>query len=240
MAKKEELLELAQREGEALLDANVAANDAALARANADQMEQEQLATAQAAEQSALGTYNQAMYANQGQILNDIESEINKKKAIDETAQKRENAFRYISGLGDTLSSLANLVGIANGAANQQQTYNSNAVVQKAEEARKARKIELEDLSTRLDEMKARQREMQASGSLEEAKLKNQHNRELLSLQSQQRKAAEEQKRYDDNLARTAMREARQDFVADRAFNAQQEQIKQTQENWDPELTHNR
>lgn len=232
MAEEKDLKDLETIEAEARAKAEA---EAMTAKASADRQnlqETTDLMATQGQELAAINTYNKAQYDNLGQIVSDVQGKIDAAKQKDAVAQKRENAFRYISGLGDTLSSVANLVGTAHGASNQQQVYNSNMVAQKAEEARKARKIEMEDLNTRLDEMKARQREMQASGSLEEAKLKNQHNRELLSLQSQQRKAAEEQKRYDDNLARTAVREARQDFVADRAFNAQQDQIKQTQENW--------
>ena len=145
-------------------------------------------------------------------------------KEKDETARRRENAFRYISGLGDTLSSVANLVGTAHGAANQNQTYNSHAVVQKAEQARKARKLEMDALNKRLEEMQARQRELQASGNLEEAKLKVNQAKEMAALESNQRKAAEEAKRYADTQSYRAMRDARADWDADRRFNAQQEQ----------------
>ena len=157
-----------------------------LAKKEANAEEAAALKAQQDAELQGLQTYNTTQYDNLGQIVGDIQSKIDVAKAKDETAHKRENAFRYISGLGDTLSSLANLVGVANKASNQQQTYNSNAVVQKAEEARKARKIEMDDLSKRADEMQARLREMKAAGSLSEAQMGVQHQKEQMALKSQQ------------------------------------------------------
>ena len=211
MAKKDELLELAQKESEALLDADIAAQEEALVRESLDQSERDALVASQAAETAALGAYNQAQYKNQGEIISAAEAKINEAKQMDETARRRENAFRYISGLGDTLSGVANLVGTAHGAANQQQTYNSHAVVQKAEAARKARKLEMDDLSKRLDEMKARQRDLQAAGSLKEAELKVKQDKETAALAASQRKAADEAKykerqmQVDEQNAKAAM-----------------------------------
>ena len=162
------------------------------ARIAANQEDEAALLATQKAELEGLQQHNAAQYSNLGQIVGDIQSKIDVAKTKDETSQKRENAYRYISGLGDTLSSLANLVGVANNAANQQQTYNSNAVVQKAEEARKARKIELDDLSNRLGEMQARLRDMKAAGSLNEAQMGVQHQKELMTLKSQQEERARE------------------------------------------------
>ena len=72
--------------------------------------------------------------------------------------------------------------------------------------------------------MQARQRELQASGNLEEAKLKVNQAKEMSALESNQRKAAEEANRYADTQSYRAMRDARADWDADRRFNAQQEQ----------------
>ena len=232
MAKKDEMLELARKQSDALLESDLAAMDEQTQREMDDALALDALSGTHKAETDAQAAYNQAQYNNVGQIISEVEGKINAAKQKDETARRRENAFRYISGLGDTLSGVANLIGTAHGAANQNQTYNSNAVVQKAEEARKARKIEMEDLSKRLEEMTARQRDLKAAGSLAEAQLKAKQDREMYELQSKQRAKADEAKRYADAQAHTAMREARADWAADRAFNAQQEQTKQTQENW--------
>lgn len=171
---------------QAIADAEAAAAAQKAARDAANAEEAAALQALQVKELEGLQQYNAAQYSNLGQIVGDIQSKIDVAKAKDETAQKRENAYRYISGLGDTLSSLANLVGVANKASNQQQTYNSNALVQKAEEARKARKIEMDDLSKRADEMQARLREMKAAGSLNEAQMGVQHEKEQMALKSQQ------------------------------------------------------
>lgn len=209
--KKDELLDLAQRQINAAQDADMAALDAANERELADQMETEALAASHKTETEGLANYNKAQYANMGQILSDVQGKIDEAKQKDETARRRENAFRYISGLGDTLSGVANLIGTGHGAANQNQTYNSHAVVQKAEAARKARKLEMDELSKRLDEMTARQREMQAAGSLKEVELKARHDKEKAALAATQRKAADEAKykerrlRVDEQNAKAAM-----------------------------------
>lgn len=231
--KKDELLDLAQRQINAAQDADMAALDAANERELADQMETEALAASHKAEAEGLANYNKAQYANMGQILSDVRGMIDAAKQKDETARRRENAFRYISGLGDTLSGVANLIGTAHGAANQKQTYNSHAVVQKAEEARKARKLEMDELSKRLDEMTARQREMQAAGSLKEVELKARHDKEKAALAATQRKAAEEAKKYADTKSYRAMRDATEDWQRERTFNAQQSQW---QKNYDLQL----
>lgn len=231
--KKDELLDLAQRQINAAQDADMAALDAANERELADQMETEALAASHKAEAEGLANYNKAQYANMGQILSDVQGKIDEAKQKDETARRRENAFRYISGLGDTLSGVANLIGTAHGAANQKQTYNSHAVVQKAEEARKARKLEMDELSKRLDEMTARQREMQAAGSLKEVELKARQDKEKAALAATQRKAAEEAKKYADTQNYRAMRDATEDWQRERTFNAQQNQW---QKNYDLQL----
>ena len=132
----------------------------------------------------------------------------------DKNYQKRENAYRYISGLGDTLSGIANLVGTANGASNQNQTYNSHAIVQKAEQARKERKLEMDQLDTRLDEMKARARELRSAKDLKTAELNAQQAREQRELTLKEQQYARE----DAARAWTQSRQEKQDA--------------QTQENW--------
>lgn len=227
--KKDELLDLAQRQINAAQDADLAALDAANERELADQMETEALAASHKAEAEGLANYNKAQYANMGQILSDVQGKIDEAKQKDETARRRENAFRYISGLGDTLSGVANLIGTAHGAANQKQTYNSHAVVQKAEEARKARKLEMDELSKRLDEMTARQREMQAAGSLKEVELKARQDKEKAALAATQRMAAEEAKKYTDAQNYRAMRDVTEDLQRNRGFEEQQRQFDENQ-----------
>lgn len=162
----------------------------------------------QADEKAAYSAYNKAIWDNLGQITSEIEAKQKESVAKDETALKREKAMRYISGLGDTLSSIANLVGTAHGASNQNQTYNSHAVVQKAEEARKARKIEIDALNDRLNEMLARQRELKAAGNLKAAEVAARQAKEQAALQAQQAAANTESDRYYLNLGRLAEKDA--------------------------------
>lgn len=228
MAKKEELLDLAKRESDALLDAEIAAQERTAETDLDNKTEIDALSQSHRDMADAQAAYNQAQYQNMGQIIGDIQGKIDTAKQDDETATRRENAYRYISGLGDTLSSLANLVGTAHGAANQKQTYNSSKVVEKAEAARKARKLEMEELSKRLDEMKTKQRELKASGSLEEAKMKFQHDKEMAALLADQRKAKLEADRYADTRADKAMRDAREDWQKERTFQTQLDQFNKT------------
>lgn len=230
MAKKDEMLELARKQSDALLEADLAAMDEQTQREMDDALALDALSGTHKAESDAQAAYNQAQYNNVGQIISEVEGKIATAKQKDETARRRENAFRYISGLGDTLSGVANLIGTAHGAANQNQTYNSNAVVQKAEEARKARKIEIDDLSKRLDELTARQKDLKAAGSLAEVQLKAKQDRETYKLQAEQRVKADEAKRYADAQAHTAMREARADWEADRTFAERQRQFDEEQQ----------
>lgn len=185
-----------------------------------DQINAEETAAlnaAQAAETEGVKAYNQAQYQNLGQIVGDIQSKIDTAKAKDETAMKRENAYRYISGLGDTISSLANLVGTAHDASNQPQVYNSHAVVQKAEEARKARKLEMEDLRKRQDEMNARLREMKAAGSLTETQMDVKHQKEQMALKAQQEERAREQE-YKERMLRVDEKNAESAAIRAEAY----------------------
>jgi hypothetical protein len=91
----------------------------------------------------------------------------------------------------------------------------------------------MDELSKRLDEMTARQREMQAAGSLKEVELKARHDKEKAALAATQRKAAEEAKKYADTQNYRAMRDATEDWQRERTFNAQQSQW---QKNYDLQL----
>lgn len=168
-----------------------------------------------AEEMAALQQANQQQYTDVGQIVSEAETRLAALQQKDETAQKRSNAFRYIVGLGDTISGIANLVGTAHGAQNQQQTYNSNIVAEKAEQARKERKLETDKISARLDEMRARQRELKAAGSLAEAELKAKQAREVAAERIRQETVA------------------REDAWRDRQQAWREEEAARAQENWD-------
>lgn len=142
---------------------------------------------------------NSVAYDTQIQNVNDFISEVNSKKqaltAQDQQYQKRENAYRYIAGIGDAISGVANLVGVAEGnAANQEHTYNAPAVIQKAEQSRKERKLEMDKLNERLDEMKARGKDLRAAKDLKTAELNAQQAKERRTLETQQ--AAAERENY--------------------------------------------
>lgn len=196
-------------------------------------------------EAAALQAANQQKYDNLNAIISDVENRLAAAQTKDEAAQRRENAFRYISGVGDTLAGLANLVGTAHGAANQKQSYSSHAVVQKAEEARKARKLEMDDLNKRLDEMRMRDRELRAAGSLAEAELKARQAKERFAEQVRQeeiarkkeeteaarRFQAEEAQKTRDYQAAEAEKTRRHQASMNNADNASSERVAQARLN---------
>ena len=130
-------------------------------------------------ELAALQQVNEQRYKDIGDIVAEAEANLGTMKVQDEEAQKRSEKFRYIAGLGDTLSGLANVVGTSFGAQNQQQTYNGGYVAEKAEQSRKERKLEMDKISSRLDEMRAREKDLRTAGSLAEAELKAKQAREI-------------------------------------------------------------
>lgn len=143
-----------------------------------------------------------------GKILEEAETLRAEKQQLDETAQKRANAYRYITGIGDAISGIANLVGTAHGAANQEQHYNAPAVIQMAEASRKERKLEMDQLNERLRELKAQKGALAATKEMKLGEQRAKHAAELAGLELQ--KAEDEL-----GLAKTAISAASREKVAD-------------------------
>lgn len=140
-------------------------------------------------------------------ILEEAETLRAEQQQLDDTAQKRANAYRYITGIGDAISGIANLVGTAHGAANQEQHYNAPAVIQKAEASRKERKLEMDQLNERLRELKAQKGALAAT---KEMKLGEQR-----AKYAAEKAALELQKAEDElGLAKTAISAASRENVA--------------------------
>ena len=99
-------------------------------------------------------------------FINKVDQEKAVLGAKDEAATRRSNAYRYIAGVGDTISGVANLVGTMYGASNQKQEYTAPGIMQKAEEKRKERKLEMDKLNTRLDELRAQKTALTSSKEL--------------------------------------------------------------------------
>ncbi len=174
-----------------------APSTAEMERTHADELAA--LQQAQADELRSLQQVNEQRYKDVGDIVAEAEAKLGTMKVDDETAQKRSEAFRYIAGLGDTLSGLANVVGTSFGAQNQQQTYNGGYVAEKAEQARKERKLEMDKISSRLDEMRAREKDLRTAGSLAEAELKAKQARETVQLKREQ-EALEREAKYKERM----------------------------------------
>ena len=126
-------------------------------------------------------------------LLTVVERERRASKAYDAQAQKRENALRYIAGVGDAISGVANLVGTAHGAANQQQTYNAPGLMSKIESSRAQHTQKMEDLNKKIDELRQRETDLKSAKSLREAQLNAAHAKEQLALKQQQEATAREE-----------------------------------------------
>lgn len=142
-----------------------------------------------------------------GKILEEAETLRAEKQQIDEKAQKRADAYRYVTGIGDAISGIANLVGTTHGAANQEQHYNAPAVIQKAEASRKERKLEMDQLNERLRELKAQKGALAATKEMKLGEQRAKHAAEKAALELQ--KAEDEL-----GLAKTAISAASRENVA--------------------------
>ena len=156
----------------------------------------------------AYGTQETAL----GKLVEEAETLRGQKKEQDEQARRRENAYRYIAGIGDAISGVANLVGTAKGAASQTQYYNAPAVIQKAEASRKERKLEMDKLKERLDELSAQKTAIQSTRELKSGELAGKKAAELAAAELQRVKGMGEiataNAKNVTELTRTAMNNA--------------------------------
>lgn len=127
------------------------------------------------------GTQETAM----GELLKEAETLRGEKQRLDEKAQKRANAYRYITGIGDAVSGIANLVGTTLGAVNQEQHYNAPAVIQKAEASRKERKLEMDTINERIKELKAQKGALAATKEMKLGEQRAKYAAEKASLELQ-------------------------------------------------------
>lgn len=161
-------------------------------------------------------------------LVKAAEEERKTSRANDAEYQKKANAFRYIAGIGDAISGVANLVGTAHGAVNQQQHYNAPAIIQKAEAERQQRKLAMDKLNARIDELTLRGDALRAGRDAELAKLSGEHSRQVLELNLKEMAARQAAKDAEDaaNLQRelAAGRQAHEsaEAVKDREFKAEE------------------
>ena len=137
------------------------------------------------AQKKALDKSYGAQETAMGSLINEAAILRGEKQKLDEKALKREKAYRYIAGLGDAISGVANLVGTAHGAANQTQYYNAPEVVQKAEASRKERKLEMDKLKERLDELSAQKTALRSAKELKLGELSGKKASELATAELQ-------------------------------------------------------
>lgn len=119
-------------------------------------------------------------YAN---FLDEVTRQKLNLSAQDEEAQRKSNAYRYIAGIGDAISGVANLVGTAKGASNQSQAYNAPGVMAMAEEQRKARKLDMDKLDARMNELKAQRTTVESARDLKLGELRGQKASDLATAE---------------------------------------------------------
>ena len=100
------------------------------------------------------------------EFLNAVGKQKEELSAQDETQAKRAKAYKYISGIGDVISGVANLAGTVAGAANQHLEPVAPGIMQKAEALRKERKLELDKLTKRMEELTAQKKALTSSKEL--------------------------------------------------------------------------
>lgn len=137
------------------------------------------------AQKKALDKSYGAQETAMGSLINEAAILRGEKQKLDEKALKREKAYRYIAGIGDAISGVANLVGTAHGAANQTQHYNAPEVIQRAEASRKERKLEMDKLKERLDELSAQKTALRSAKELKLGELSGKKAKELATAELQ-------------------------------------------------------
>lgn len=160
-----------------------------------------------------------------GKILEEAETLRAEKQQLDETAQKRANAYRYITGIGDAISGIANLVGTAHGAANQEQHYNAPAVIQMAEASRKERKLEMDQLNERLRELKAQKGALAATKEMKLGEQRAKHAAELAGLELQMAGDLQKQANWKAEMDYRKGRDAADDAYREKTFAEGQRQF---------------
>lgn len=191
------------------------------------------------AEQSVADTYTRQEEAIAGAYDTQIGgydtflSEVGKKQEElgikSEEQEKRANAYRYIAGIGDAISGVANLVGTAHGAANQEQYYNAPEIIQKAEASRAERKLEMEKLNERMDELRAQKSVLESTKGMKLGELEGKKASELLGLELQKGRdlAAAGQMAREEGWRKTQHEEGKRQF--DETKSLQREQMEQSQ-----------
>ena len=146
-----------------------------------------------------------------------------------EEQEKRANAYRYIAGIGDAISGVANLVGTAHGAANQEQYYNAPEIIQKAEASRAERKLEMEKLNERMDELRAQKSVLESTKGMKLGELEGKKASELLGLELQKGRdlAAAGQMGREESWRQKQFEESGRQFDETKAL--QREQMEQSQ-----------
>lgn len=157
-------------------------------------------------------------------LLNSLEARAEEYRREHETYQKGARSRAVISGIGDSISSLANLIGVGNWASNQKQEYQSPRVAADAERERREHQIRMDGIRDRMDRLKDREREARLAMSLGLAEYDVRRRAEKEAADAAAAKAAA------DNLRWAAEESARQGRHEDEMELARQRERRLAQE----------
>lgn len=93
-------------------------------------------------------------------ILNGLEARAAEARQKNEAYQKGARSRAVISGIGEAVSSLANLVGVGNWASNQKPSNVTSSIVRDAERARMDYERKIDNINDRLDRLRDNESEM--------------------------------------------------------------------------------
>lgn len=168
-------------------------------------------------------------------LLNGLESRAEEYRKEHEAYQKGARSRALISGIGDSISSLANLIGVGNWASNQKQEYQAPKVAADAERERKEHHIRMDGIRDRMDRLKANESKARLAMSMGLAEYDAKRRAEMEAASAAAAKAQQEQDRWE---AQERSKENR--FNAEMQFNRDQAANKAEQDRQDRELQRER
>lgn len=104
--------------------------------------------------------------ADYDSILSSLEARAAEARQKNDAYQKGARSRAVISGIGEAVSSLANLIGVGNWASNQKPGKVTSSIVRDAERARMDYERKIDDINDRLDRLRDNESEMRLAMSL--------------------------------------------------------------------------
>ena len=182
-----------------------------------------------------MSSANKAYIADYDSLLDSLESRAAAYRRENEAYQKGARSRAIISGIGDSISSLANLIGVANWASNQKQQYQTPKIVDEAKRKRDEYMKKMDGIRSRMDRLKANESKAKLAMSMGLAEYDAKRRAEMEAASAAASRARQEQDRWE---AQERSKENR--FNAEMQFNRDQAANKAEQDRQDRELQRER